>query len=206
MDETEIMRVKNTRFLGIWIDDALKFDKQLQVITKKVEDSVKALICVNDSLNFRAKLLLYNGLFKSHIDYCAIAYLDKINKTQMNELMKLQKNAVRLIFSARRNAHCGKLFQLAKIRPIDKTYENEATKFVYKNSNVSSKDQQPKAISDILFKGNTNLRSLRMYDDEDKIKIDGKFIKGHCFFNILDNWNNTEQETKLAGNMFALKK
>ena len=101
--------------------------------------------------------------------------------------------------------HCGKLFQLAKIRPIDRIYEHEATKFVYKNLNVTSKDQQPRAISDILFKRNTNLRSLRMYDDEAKIKIDGKFFKGQCFFNILDNWNNSNQETKQAGNLFSLK-
>ena len=44
-----------------------------------------------------------------------------------------------------------------------------------------------------------------MYDDEAKNKIDGQFHKGQCFYNLLDNWNNTDQETKLAGNMFSLK-
>ena len=40
----------------------------------------------------------------------------------------------------------------------------------------------------------------------DNIKeIDGKLIKGQCFFNILDNWNNTNQEIKQAGNLFSLK-
>ena len=61
MNGYEIMKVKNTRFLGIWIDDALKFDKQLQVITKKLEDSVKTLICVKDSLNYR--VLINNKLY-----------------------------------------------------------------------------------------------------------------------------------------------
>ncbi len=32
LDGTEVKRVKNSRFLGIWFDDALRFDKQFQVI------------------------------------------------------------------------------------------------------------------------------------------------------------------------------
>ena len=205
LDGTEVKRVKNSRFLGIWFDDALKFDKQFQVISKKLEDAVKALICVRDSLNFRAKLMVYNGLFKAHIDYCAIAYFDKLKKVQIDELQKLQKNAVRLIFSAKRNVHCGKLFQIAKIRPIDKIYNHEAIILVHKNHNPLTKDKQPTPIANLLNKNNNNQRSLRMYDDEAKIKIDNQLQKGQCFFNIIDAWNNSDQETKLAGNLSQLK-
>ena len=85
---TEIKRVNHTRFLGIWFDDQLKFDKQFEMFTKRLEDTVR------NSLNYKAKLLIYNGLFKSISDYCAIAYLDKMNNTQINVLSKLQKNAL----------------------------------------------------------------------------------------------------------------
>ena len=100
IDDEEVKRVDQTRYLGIWLDDSLKFDKQFETVIKRLEDTVRALIFVKDNLNYKAKLLIYNGLFKSISEYGAITYLDKMNKTQINTLIKLQKSAVRLIFSA----------------------------------------------------------------------------------------------------------
>ena len=39
----EIEQVKHARFLGIWLDDELKFTKQYEILYKKLEDTVKAL-------------------------------------------------------------------------------------------------------------------------------------------------------------------
>ena len=65
-------------------------------VKSKLKDGVKALMCTRLTLNFRAKMLLYNGAFKSHIEYCSLVFMDKLNKKQINELYKLQKQAVRL--------------------------------------------------------------------------------------------------------------
>ena len=89
--DTEIQRIKNVRYLGIWIDEKLKFDKQFEMGQKKLGDTVKALICMRKTLNYRAKFLIYNALFKSNIDYCSITYMDKLTKIQMTKLEKLQK-------------------------------------------------------------------------------------------------------------------
>ena len=201
----KIRQVQNTKFLGVWFDDKLKFDKQYEMVSKKLENTVRALICVKDSLNFKSKMLVYNSLFRSHIDYCSISYLDRLNKSQLNELSKLQKNAVRLIFSARRNTHTGKLFRLAKIRPIENVYKEEATKFVLKYINDINKEH-PRAIERILFKGNLDKRGIRAYDDESKIKIHHDFKKGNCIFNILDAWNQNDKNIRMAGNTYSLKK
>jgi hypothetical protein len=200
----EIIRVQNTKFLGTWIDDRMKFYKQVQMVTKKLENTVRALICVRNTLNYRAKLLVYNSLFKSISEYNAIAYFDKINKTQLNDLSKLQKNAVRLIFSSKRSVHTDKLLKLANIRPIEKMYEEEAIKFVFKYINDTNKEQ-PKAIETLFFKQKTIHRNLRSYDDESKIKINDQYRKGQCLFNLLDTWNKTDFSTKSAGNVWSLK-
>ena len=57
---TEIERVKVTRFLGIWIDEDLKFNKQFEVLQKKVEDTLRALAATRSIMNYRAKLLIYH--------------------------------------------------------------------------------------------------------------------------------------------------
>ena len=131
----------------------MKFDKQFIEVKRKLVNTVQALICVRDSLNYKAKLLIYNSLFKANIDYSAIAYLDKLSISQINELTKLQKNAVRLIFSAKRSVHTDKLFKLASIRPIDKIYQEETIKFVFKYLNDTS-NELPREIGKLLFQGN----------------------------------------------------
>ena len=42
--DTEIQRVESARYLDVWIDEKLKFDKQFEMVKKKLEDTVKALI------------------------------------------------------------------------------------------------------------------------------------------------------------------
>ena len=57
INNTEIERVKVTRFLGIWIDEDLKFNKQFGVLQKKLENMLRALAAICSIMNYRAKLL-----------------------------------------------------------------------------------------------------------------------------------------------------
>ena len=207
MENTEIKRVTEARYLGVILDEKLNFKKQYESVVKKLENTVKALICTRNSLNFKAKYQLYNALFESHVNYCSIAYMDKLNKTQLEKLKKLQKKAVRLIFNARKTSHTKELFKLSKITPIEYLYRNEVIKFVHRNVSETSASDQPEAIKDILFQNpNTCTIELRSNDDTTKIKIKSEFKKGQCFYNILDTWNNSESDLRNAGNLFSLKK
>ena len=63
------------------------------------------------------------------------------------------------------------MFKLANITPIDKSYETEATMFMFQYISDNTKDQQPKAIQKILFQDAEITRNTRFYDDESKVKI-----------------------------------
>ena len=52
IDDEEVKRVDQTRYLGIWLDDSLKFDKQFETVIKRLEDAIRALIFVKDTLNY----------------------------------------------------------------------------------------------------------------------------------------------------------
>ena len=71
--DTEIQRVEKARYLGVWFDEKLKFDTQFEMVQKKLEDTVKALICTRKILNYKAKFLIYNALFKSCLLYTSDA-------------------------------------------------------------------------------------------------------------------------------------
>ena len=203
--DTEIQRVESAKYLGVWIDEKLKFDKQFEMVKKKLEDTVKALICTRKILNYKAKFLIYNALFKSHIDYCSITYMDKLNKKQMTILEKLQKKAIRLLFKAKMNVHTGKLFKLSNITPIGKLYKNEAVKFVYKYMSELDKYDQPLAIRKIILNTPKNERT-RIHDDKSRIKLKNNYKAGQCIYNLINTWNQTNKQNRMAGNFWILKK
>ena len=62
------------------------------------------------------------------------------------------------------------------------------------------------SIKEIVFKKDKGLRSTRMYDDESKIKIYKDYRKGQCIYNLLDAWNNADQDLRMAGNSFSLNR
>ena len=37
IDDEEVKRVDQTRYLGIWLDDSLKFDKQFETVIKRLQ-------------------------------------------------------------------------------------------------------------------------------------------------------------------------
>ena len=201
----EIEQVKHARFLGIWLDDELKFTKQYEILYKKLEDTVKALGAVKYILNYRTKILIYHSLFQSHVNYCTIAYFDKLNKGQIADLLALQKKAIRRVFRAKYNVHTSTLFKLANITPIDKTYETEATKFIFQYISDNTKNQQPKAIQKILFQDSEKSRDTRFYDDESKVRISHQYKKGQVIYNLLSNWNHSSANQRFAGNLWSLK-
>ena len=64
------------------IDDNLDFSEHFKKIKKKLQEANRALMSTRNILNFKAKLLFYNSFIKSHLEFCAIVYLDKMTKNK----------------------------------------------------------------------------------------------------------------------------
>ena len=200
----EIMEVDSARYLGVILDNKLKFHEHFKLVKSKLMDGVKALRCTRRTLSYRAKLALYQGYFKSHAEYCSITYMDKLNKKQLQELYTLQKQAIRLVFNARKNVHTEKLFKMAEIVPITKLYESECIKLVFKNKLDPSSELQPIAIKKLLI--NENQESSRIYGSNNRIKIPSHYKSDHCMYQIIKKFNNANNELKECGNLWSLKR
>ena len=204
IETTEITRVKKARYLGIIIDEKLKFKEQHEKLVSKLTEAVNALICVRNTLNYRAKIALYNAMFKSHLEYCALVYHDCLDKKQMDKLVKLQKKAIRIVFRAPIGAHTGRLFKLADVVPVKNLYRVEALKFVFKCKNELYSKHQPAAINE-LFEKKTGMRHTRRADNFLTMRLPRNCKKGNALYNLSMNWNKAKESHKLAGNLFALK-
>ena len=109
LKNTEIKVVNQARYLGITIDNKLNFKKQFNILIKKLNTATRALLFTRKVLNYKAKMILYNSLFKQNLEYGCIAYFDKLTTTQINKITKLQKLALRLIFNTKPKVHTKKL-------------------------------------------------------------------------------------------------
>ena len=199
LNGTKIDIVQNAKYLGIIIDNKLKFKEQYKSLLKKLKNATRSLISTRKFLNTRTKLSIYNALFKSNLEYGSITYQDKLNNDQINKLTKLQKICLRLIYNARPNSHTINLYKKSKIIPVNETYNTESIKFVFKNTNELYKSKQPKVINELINKKPKNSKQTRLSQNTNMIPLHTKQA-GSLLYSITKQWNDLPNDLKYAGN------
>ena len=63
-----IKRVRDTKILGVYIDESLTWSKHIEEITKKIRAGISALKRLRDFAS--RDVLVYNTLIIPHFDYC----------------------------------------------------------------------------------------------------------------------------------------
>ena len=114
LNDSEIEITENANYLGIILDKNLTFKPQFNSLHKKLTIATRALLTSRKFLNIPSKLLIYNSLFKSCLEYAAVAYFDKLTNTQIKKLTKLQKQALRFVFQTKPNVHTKNCLKLLK--------------------------------------------------------------------------------------------
>ena len=97
LSEKTITIQKETKFLGVWLDKDLKWDRQ---ITETI-NGVKLRICLlKHGVNFLtryAKKVLYFAQIHCILSYAIGAWGNMINLTQQKKLQRTQNQCIRLI-------------------------------------------------------------------------------------------------------------
>ena len=115
IDNTEIEYINHIKFLGIRLDDQLTFKHQLSHIKGKIATGNHILAMNKKIIPMSLKILIYNALIKSHIEYGAAIWGQKIITSQLKPLVTIQKKAIRNICNAAYNSHTEMLFKKTKI-------------------------------------------------------------------------------------------
>ena len=68
--ELSLQVVDHTKFLGVWIDDKLKWRTHVDRVPHKILRNLNLLKLSNNPLNIHAKRLIYFAQIQSHINYC----------------------------------------------------------------------------------------------------------------------------------------
>ena len=92
IDDVYIERVDELHFLGYTLDTNLNWRKHTEKISNKCSKTISVLIRLKYALPLDIKVLLYNTLTLSHINYCIMIW-----GYQRNRITSIQKKIMRII-------------------------------------------------------------------------------------------------------------
>lgn len=119
--------VPDFKSLGVYFEENMTWNKQVENVAVKLSRSAGVLTRLRFFLPQKIKLLIYNSLFFSHLNYCLLVWGNTTN-ANISRLYLLQKKAVRAIANSTYDAHTSPLFETMNISPVPRLYNETLTK------------------------------------------------------------------------------
>jgi len=138
-----IDRVTHTRFLGVIIDEHLRFKHHINLVKSKVAKGIGILSRASKFFNSKTLTDIYHAFIHPYLIYC-VEIWGSTYSTAWDPIHKLQKRAVRIITRSKFNTPSADLFKLLKIVPFPKLHTFYVYTFLYKVRNSIA----PKIICD----------------------------------------------------------
>ena len=129
IDNTPISKTEEFDFLGLRIQENLKWDAHVSKIGNKLAKVNGILKKITKFVPKSGLLHIYNSLFLSHLNYGILVWGFSYERISM-----LQKRAIRTICNANYNAHTAPLFKQLNLLKIEDLIKLKALKFYYKYS------------------------------------------------------------------------
>ena len=138
---------QSLKYLGVVIDDKLKFKAHLEHLYKKTAkllECVRKMMWMNKETKIKYKKKIYYNVFLPMISYASEIWFKemKTKKTYLNELEKMQRLIVRAITGCYKSTSKEKLLELLKINTIEEELTiKDATLEVDKDQRKEVKDE-----------------------------------------------------------------
>ena len=132
MAEQEIEFTRVERLLGIYLDSNLTWKNQVEQTLKKCNSLLYLLLRIKCFININVRKLFFNAYILPHLDYCCTIW-GNTSKYLLNEMLKFQKRAARIILDKEFDAPSEELFfQLRWMKFHDRLIYKKAI-LVYKS-------------------------------------------------------------------------
>ena len=130
INDTKIQFVADFNFLGIILNENLKWKSHENMVAKKISKTIGVMARLKNVLPVNVLRNIYNALILSHLNYGNIIW-----GTCKTYLFKLQKKAVRIIKKTKYNAHTTPLFKDLKLLKLEDLCALHDFKFCFKFCN-----------------------------------------------------------------------
>lgn len=131
IDNTKIEIVQSIKYLGVIIDNNLKFGEHVDYVCKKVSKKLGFFYRCGKYLSPWARRTVYNTIIMPHFNYAStILYL--VNKSDIARLQLLQNRAMRIILRCNRYTSINTMLMTLNWFNIQEYLEINSLKFIHK--------------------------------------------------------------------------
>jgi sarcosine oxidase/L-pipecolate oxidase len=175
------------KLLGVLFDEHLSFNQHVSYVKSKLSRSLFLLNRSKHFLSKRAMRMLYFATVHSHLTNCPII-LSSTSKSQINQLIVMQKKAIRLICGASYNEHTAPLFFECNILPFKYLIEYAKLNFMHS----VKYEYCPKSYLDVFTKIDidNNAYELRYPNEFEVPRARIELFKRIPIFSLPSDWNN----------------
>lgn len=132
LNDSLIDSVTETKFLGIWIQDTIKWSTHIANLSSKLNSSSYAIRILSKSTSLHIRRVAYFAYFHSILKYGIIFWG---NAPESITIFRIQKRTLRSMLGAKKLESCKPLFKQLNIMPLPCIYIFEVLLFVMKNMN-----------------------------------------------------------------------
>ena len=131
-------RVKETSFLGVILDESLTWKSHISYVASKISKSIGIIYSSSFCLIRLTLRTLYFALVYPYLNYCVIIW-GATYPSNLNRLLLLQKEVVRILSNASYDAHTSPLFKSKMILKFEDIYLLNLGKFILSEQPTSPK-------------------------------------------------------------------
>lgn len=196
--------VEEVKYLGVIIDEKLKFDKNVNYICRKIGQKVNVLNRLRNQLNCQQKITIYKTLVQPHFIYCA-SVLFLIQDSDVYRLQKLQNKCMRNILRLNRYADVNLMLEKLNFMNVKQIIQFYTLIFLNKIVRGSA----PKYLTEKIKYRNENSRAstLRNADMIQTTFVTKSFSRNSLFFRGINCYNALPKDitNELNDNSFNKK-
>ena len=130
--EMTIRNTKETKFLGLWIDENLRWNTHIQKLILKLSRNMNLIKYNQYMMPTHTKKLIYHSHIASHIQYGLLLWGNNATEEQLNKLQKLQTKCLKYTLPHQTTDKLNSKLQILKIKDMLKLAN---WKFGYKLAN-----------------------------------------------------------------------
>ena len=127
---SSIKRAKCAKFLGIYIDEKLKWDEHIYNMNKKISKSFFAIRKARHVLSRKHLTTLYYSLVYPYLAY-GVTLWGSTYPTHLSKIIIRQKKVVRIIAGAHHNAHTAPIFRNMSLLKLEDIYKLQVSRYVF---------------------------------------------------------------------------
>ena len=132
MNNVRIQYASSAKFLGIMIDDKLKFNLHINNIAQKISKNCGIFYKLKQYVSTNTLLCIYRSFVESYLNYCTVLF-GNAYPSHLRPLETAQKKCVRIIADELPYAHSTPIFHELKLLKFSDMYKLNLGVYMYKN-------------------------------------------------------------------------